>query len=77
MDNASIHRANILNKLKLCMRMCYLPPYSPIMNPREEKFWKKSTKIILMNHLKLFYDHVKKDYKKNYSYVTTVKSIII
>ena len=42
MDNASIHKANLLNKLKLCVRIKFIPPYSPMINPIEEVFaiWK-------------------------------------
>jgi transposase len=38
MDNAQIHRANILYEIFRRINVFYAPPYSPFLNPIEEYF---------------------------------------
>ena len=38
LDNARIHHAKILKKLRSFMKIFFLPPYSPFLTPIEEFF---------------------------------------
>jgi transposase len=54
MDNASIHRTRALQELCISrnIRMIYLPPYSPFLNPIENLFskWKGIVKSELVSN---------------------------
>ena len=69
MDNASFHRKNCLNNIaqKYGIKIIFLPPYSPELNPIEH-FWhwlkkkivdlipaNKAVKILFLFHISLLY----------------------